>query len=156
MRVGKKGDCGYNRKYRAAGPSHYETVFLCQELGSYINSIAVLAAPIVFNTSSVPDAPNTFYTQSLMTPRVGCDNGVRQVHGKRGLHIGRGERSFAVFHVDFLINGKQKKTGSSRLNYTGAPIPLPTQSHLILKRSRSEFCFYLFLFTPAPASRFRG
>ncbi|KAJ6469253.1 glucooligosaccharide oxidase [Mycena sanguinolenta] len=36
--------------------------------GSYINSVAVLAAPMGLNTSSAPDSPNTFYTKSLMTP----------------------------------------------------------------------------------------
>ncbi|KAJ7794542.1 glucooligosaccharide oxidase [Mycena olivaceomarginata] len=36
--------------------------------GSYINSVAVLAAPMALNTSSAPDDPNTFYTKSLMTP----------------------------------------------------------------------------------------
>ncbi|KAF8217480.1 glucooligosaccharide oxidase, partial [Mycena galopus ATCC 62051] len=36
--------------------------------GSYINSVAVLAAPMGLNTSAAPDQPNTFYTKSLMTP----------------------------------------------------------------------------------------
>ncbi|KAJ7306215.1 hypothetical protein DFH08DRAFT_824871 [Mycena albidolilacea] len=36
--------------------------------GSYIDSVAVLAAPLALNTSSKPDHPNTFYTKSLMTP----------------------------------------------------------------------------------------
>ncbi|KAK7059900.1 Glucooligosaccharide oxidase [Favolaschia claudopus] len=36
--------------------------------GSYINSVAFLAAPRPLNTSSAPDHPDTFYTKSLMTP----------------------------------------------------------------------------------------
>ncbi|KAJ7456419.1 hypothetical protein B0H11DRAFT_2176103 [Mycena galericulata] len=36
--------------------------------GTYINSVAFLAAPMALNTSLAPDSPNTFYTKSLMTP----------------------------------------------------------------------------------------
>ncbi|KAJ7472955.1 glucooligosaccharide oxidase [Mycena galericulata] len=36
--------------------------------GTYINSVAVLAAPDGLNTSAASERPDTFYTKSLMTP----------------------------------------------------------------------------------------